>query len=96
MGPSSKSADNMIKDILDTMTENDYNIVHETLNEFQRKYIESGLPDVYTNVLDDETCGFQINDLTPKQRLYLKILGYRIICKWDPRFGATISTLNFK
>lgn len=96
MGPSSMTADKMIKDILDTMTENDYNIVQEVLSEFKAKYIASADLGPDHLKLDEETDGFRIGDTSPKQRLYLKSLGFRVICRFDRTYGRTICTLNFK
>lgn len=90
------TADRMTKEILATMTENDYNIVQEVLSEFKAKYIASADLGSESLKLDDETQGFPIGDLSPKQRLYLKSLGFNVICRFDRGYGRTVCTLNFK
>lgn len=92
----SDSADSMMARIIDSMTDDDYNIITTTLNEFEANYIESALPAYHGVMLDDETQGFSISHLTPKQRLYLKSIGYNVICKWDRQNTIMICTLNFK
>lgn len=80
--------------ILDTLTPDDHALIEKTIAEFKKKYIESaGLSEFH--MLDDEVCGFPINHLSAKQRLYLKHIGYRVICRYDSRSDRFVCTLNF-
>lgn len=79
--------------ILESLTPEDFDIIQDTLNKFEARYME----EVVTNDdhVDEELYGFRIDHLTPKQRLYLKHNGYKVICRWDRTSGTMICTLNF-
>jgi hypothetical protein len=83
--------------ILASLTPQDFDIIQDTLTRFEERYIIEAYhgPDTEYMPVDDELCGFYIDHLTPKQRLYLKANGYKVTCRWDKPTGRMICTLNF-
>jgi len=83
--------------ILASLTPEDFDIIRDTLNMFEERYITEAYhgPDTDYEPVDDELCGFPINHLTSKQRLYLKANGYKVTCRWDRSLAKMICTLNF-
>jgi len=83
--------------ILASLTPQDFDIIQDTLNRFEERYITEAYhgPDTDYEPVDDELCGFRIDYLTSKQRLYLKANGYKVTCRWDRSAAKMFCTLNF-
>jgi len=83
--------------ILASLTPEDFDVIEDTINRFEQRYINEAYhgPDTDYEPVDDELCGFRIDYLSSKQRLYLKANGYKVICRWDRSTGRMICTLNF-
>ena len=94
---SSSEANGSRTRILASLTPEDLDIILDTLNRFEERYINevSHGPDRDYEPVDDELCGFRIDHLTSKQRLYLKANGYKVTCRWDRSVGRMFCTLNF-
>jgi hypothetical protein len=94
MVPSSETARRMIAEILETMTDRDIEIVDEVLREFKSLYTESRDSGNEAINLIDEQRGFRIDELSSKQMMYLKSLGF-VIRQIYTGYGSTRYTLNF-
>lgn len=94
MVSSSKTSHKMIVEILETMTNRDFEIVDDVLREFKSQYTESRDSENEATKLIDEQRGFRIDELSSKQMMYLKSLGFKI-CQIYTGYGLTRYTLNF-
>lgn len=94
MVSSSETASMMITGILENMTDRDFEIVDEVLREFKSLYTESRDSGNEATKLIDEQRGFRIDELSSKQMLYLKRLGFKIFQIYTG-YGTTRYTLNF-
>jgi len=94
MTPTSDTARKMMADILENITDRDVQIVDDILREFKSLYIESrDSGNEYTKLIDEQR-GFLIDELSSRQMLYLKSLGF-VIRQIYTGHGTTKYTLNF-
>lgn len=94
MTPTSDTARRMMADVLENITDRDIEIVDDVLREFKSLYIESRDSGNEITKLFDEQRGFRIDDLSSRQMLYLKSLGF-VIRQIHTGYGTTKYTLNF-
>jgi len=94
MTPTNDTARMMMVKILETMTDRDFEIVDDVLREFKSLYTESRDSGNESTKLIDEQRGFLIDELSSKQMMYLKSLGF-VIRQIYTGYGTTKYTLNF-
>lgn len=94
MSPNSDTARKMMADVLGNMTDRDIETVNDVLRDFLSLYNESRDSGNEATKLFDEKRGFRIDELSSKQMLYLKSLGF-VIRQIYTGYGTTKYTLNF-
>lgn len=83
-------ASNLIREILNEITEDEMKQIQETLEKLKKFYLENKISH---DCPVDGKYGFPIEKLNAKQRLWLANAGYKVYNYWDNYSGTNVITL---